>query len=265
MTMSAINSASQYPQSNHEPKATIAYLTSVTDCPLEHRQNLIDAAAVLKHSIHRSSIRNPKSLSHYDYQMYAFVHTNASACAEPLRHIGYTVLVRENPVELYQVEKEWYRKRLTHPKAGCCQEREFLKLYSYTMLEYPLVVHLDLDFLVLKPMDELFDAFFQPDSDTKHIQHSMWLHERQWIGRIETMFTRDYPMAKPGQQAVKVGMQGGFLIVRPNQTAFDELVGLIRQGNFKNGWHDGTGNVHYPGVGILVLCKRIVNTACHVS
>jgi hypothetical protein len=49
----------------------------------------------------------------------------------------------------------------------------------------------------------------------------------------------------PGREPVKVGMQGGFWIVRPNQTAFDELITLIRRGQFSKGWFDG--NVHYPG------------------
>ena len=231
-------------------KATIAYLTSVTACPTHQRQSFVDAAAVLKHSIHRSSIRNPDSISEYDYEMYAFVHTNASECAEPLRKIGYQVQIRDCPVALEEVQNDIYRSRLANPKAGCCQEKEFLKLYSYTMQEYPLVVHLDIDFLVLKPMDDLFDSFFESDAKTKEIPHAMWPKDRQWTGRIEAMFTRDYPMSKPGREVAHVGMQGGFFIVRPNQTAFDELVHLIRQGNFKAGWYADTrdgGRVKYPG------------------
>lgn len=65
------------------------------------------------------------------------------------------------------------------------------------MHEYSVVVHLDMDFLVLKPMDHLFDAFFQPDEETKNIPDAMWPEDRRWTGRIETMFTRDYPMCEP--------------------------------------------------------------------
>ena len=35
-------------------------------------------------------------------------------------------------------------------------------------------------------------------------------------------------------------MQGGLLIVRPNQTAFDEILSIIRQGNFHKGWYAET-------------------------
>ena len=240
---------------NVKPKATIAYLTSITACPAGNRQNFIDAAAVLKHSIHRVSIRNnhhhnndddaKQTTSAYDYAMYAIMHTEAADCAEAFRQIGYTVLLRDSPVSLSEIRNEKYVQRLVNPKAGCCQEKEFLKLYSYTMHEYPLVVHLDMDFIVLKPMDVLFDNFFLADDATKYIPHAMWPAERQWQGRIETMFTRDYPMGAHKRPSVRVGMQGGFWIVRPNQTAFDELLGIIRQGNFEGGWYDG--NVHYPG------------------
>ena len=228
-----------------KPKATIAYLTSITACPTDHKR-FIGIAAVLRHSIHLASIRNPESSSVYDYDMYAIIHTEAAAkCADGFRHIGYKVLIKETPVALHEIVNEKYVNRLVNPNAGCCAEKEFLKLYAYTMHDYPLAVHLDMDFLVLKPMDELFNVFFQPDEDTKEIPHAMWPADRHWTGRIESMFTRDYPMAHPGRETVKVGMQGGFWIVRPNQTAFDEMVGLIKQGNFEGGWYDG--KVHYPG------------------
>eukprot|EP00977_Amphora_coffeiformis_P002024 scaffold381_cov178-Amphora_coffeaeformis.AAC.13 len=241
---------SQNSNTTRTAKATIAYLTSVTACPVEQRQSFIDAAAVLKHSIHLTSMQNPESISQYDYHMYAFVHPNASACAEPLREIGYRVQMRDCPVALAEVQNDKYRARLANPKAGCCQEKEFLKLYSYTMQEYNLVVHLDIDFLMLRPMDDLFDAFFESDEETKEIPHAMWPNDRRWKGRIEAMFTRDYPMSQPGREVAQVGMQGGFFIVRPNQTAFDELVHLVRQGNFNAGWYAHTPDgerVKYPG------------------
>eukprot|EP00977_Amphora_coffeiformis_P002022 scaffold381_cov178-Amphora_coffeaeformis.AAC.11 len=238
-----------YNSNNKKSKATIAYLTSMTACPTNQRQHFFDAAAVLKHSIHLNSIRNPDSSSVYDYAMYVILHTEASHCAEAFRQIGYTVLLRDTPFELAEIQNEKYVQRLTNPNAGCCAEKEFLKLYSYTMHDYKVVVHLDMDFIVLKPMDTLFDSFFEPDEATKEIPHAMWPHERQWTGRIETMFTRDYPMGQPGRETVEVGMQGGFWILRPNQTAFDEMIALIRQGNFEGGWYDDRGpkKVKYPG------------------
>lgn len=83
--------------------------------------------------------------------------------------------------------------------------QEYLKLYSYLLLDYPVVVHLDLDTLVLKPMDDVFDIMIDPLYDrrssnnnkfTKH--HLMWKEEVDRInngsGLIDFVFTRDYNM-----------------------------------------------------------------------
>lgn len=83
--------------------------------------------------------------------------------------------------------------------------QEYLKLYSYLLLDYPVVVHLDLDTLVLKPMDDVFDIMIDPLYDrrssnnnkfTNH--HLMWKEEVDRInngsGLIDFVFTRDYNM-----------------------------------------------------------------------
>lgn len=180
------HNVSQPPNESLGVKQTIAYLTSVTACPPEKRRSFIDAAGVLKHSIHLVT-----SESRYDYKMYAFVHPNALDCQVDLEQIGYTVLVRNTPVQIEEIRNEKYRQRLMNPKAGCCQEKEFLKLYSYTMHDYPVVVHLDLDVMILRPMDDLFDLFYLPDEETKHIPDAMWPEDREWIGRLDAIFTRD--------------------------------------------------------------------------
>ena len=41
---------------------------------------------------------------------------------------------------------------------GCCGEKEYLKLYAYALSEFPIVVHLNLHSLVLRPMEDLFHA-----------------------------------------------------------------------------------------------------------
>ena len=126
---------------------------------------------------------------------------------------------------------------------------ELLKLYTYTMHDYPIALHLDLDFIILKPLDPLFDVFLTPDHAVKYIPHAHWPADRVRKQRVESMFTRDYPMSREtGIPSNFIGMQGGFLLVRPNQTAFEELVGLVQKGNYRTpqgGWYDG--DVQYPG------------------
>jgi hypothetical protein len=222
----------------------VAYLTSLPSCPSEEKERraLIDTAVVLKESIHQTSIRNPESLSRYDYAIYVFMHPTAIDCEDDFERIGYNILIRDTPVLYDEIRNETYRERLYH--GGCCGGvKELLKLYSYTMHEFSLVLYLDFNTMILQPLDDLFDAFLFPDN-TIHFRHGHWSKDKMIPGQVEVMFTRDYPLSNAGTPSHMVGLQSGFLLVRPNPTSFDEMLDLVRQGNFHNGWYDG--NVHYP-------------------
>ena len=68
----------------------IAYVISLIKCGDRQSSTagLIDAALVLRHSVHLQSIRNTESRSKYDYQMYAIVHSNALECSQILKTVG---------------------------------------------------------------------------------------------------------------------------------------------------------------------------------
>ena len=225
----------------------IAYAVSITDCPdkTEHRHLISDASAVLAHSIHRNSRRHPDSGSMYDYKLLAFVHPDAAKCTKYLPRYNYTVKVMETPINVSLIKREEYRERVQNPGAGCCREKEFLKLYALTLEEHEIVVHLDLDTLLLKPLDKVFDAMIQPDSFKKRIgPNAMWHWEQTVSRRIEAFFTRDYPMGNNGWPIEHYGVQGGFWIVRPNAAAFEELKHIIHEGNFSRGWYDDRVKFH---------------------
>jgi hypothetical protein len=68
----------------------VGYAISLIKCG-DHQstpEGLIDAALVMRHSIHMTSVRNPKSGSKYDYKMYAIVHRNAEPCSHILQQAG---------------------------------------------------------------------------------------------------------------------------------------------------------------------------------
>ena len=113
----------------------IAYAVTITDCPdkTEHRHLISDASAVLAHSIHRNSRRHPDSGSMYDYKLFAFVHPDAAKCTKYLPRYNYTVKVMETPINVSLIKREEYRERVQNPGAGCCREKEFLKLYALTL------------------------------------------------------------------------------------------------------------------------------------
>ena len=214
---------------------TIAYAISITKC-----QDHMDGAAVLKHSIHLASSRNPESGSRYDYKMFAFVHPVAINCTAQLTEWGYEVQIRETPFDMEQIRGN-FKNHVT--KNGCCGEKEWLKLYTYSLVDYPVAIHLDLDAILLKPFDALFDAMIYNDRTKLDI---MWKNQSQ-PERIDAFFTRDYNLVHPGRrQPHQIGVQGGFLVVRPNMTTIDEYVDLILEGEFNP--HEGWGGkLRYGG------------------
>jgi hypothetical protein len=207
----------------------VAYAISLTSCA--ETPTFIDGAAVLAHSIHLSSSRNPTSGSRYDYKMYAIVHHDAKSCIPSLEKLGYSVLSVDVPVPVKDIEGDYLRENVH--RNGCCGELEFIKLWAYTLIEHPFVVHLDLDTMILKPLDELFDA--ANNDNTENIDAVMWPEEHHTNTPIDAFFTRDYNMRPAGKKPV--GVQGGFLVIKPSMNAFNEFKGIIRKGDFnKKGW-----------------------------
>lgn len=212
----------------------IAYVVSLIECTDNHKSGqssvagLQDGSIVLRHSIHQNSVRNPASGSKYDYEMYAIIHEKASACAPILEDVGFKVLIKDPPVVKSDIRGDYLRK--TIHKEVCCGADEFVKLHAYT-IPAPLVVHLDIDFIVKKPMDAVFDAILGGNETSRSMV------EREdptvaWPERIEAAITRDYTSAYPGRKA---GFQAGFWIVRPSHTHFEKLVEIIKEGNYVEG------------------------------
>ena len=249
---------------NQQPKATIGYAITVSGCPKDNGSRgdfgagISDGAAVLKHSIHLNSIQNyAQSKSLYDYKMYALVHIEAELCARSaLEPLGYEILLRDVPVPLNEIEGEYLREKV--PANGCCGEKEFVKLHAYTLMQHPAVVHLDLDTLVMKPMDKLYDAMIQgPPKDGTNGGVDVAFGDplispadgaaASSGNEINAYFTRDYNMAHSNMK--HAGAQGGFLVLRPSMDIYNEFVSIIRKGDFRqNGGWGGLGFGPFYGV-----------------
>lgn len=183
--------------------------------------------------------------------MIAFVHPNAASCSNVFRDLGYTVQMRETPFNVTDIRGKFLREHIV--KSGCCGEKEYLKLYAYALSDYPIVVHLDLDSLLLKPLDDLFHAMLDDGGTastdtTKARSRVQVMHDNPLPTEnpIDAYFTRDYNMINPGHK--HVGVQGGFLIVKPNMDAFREYVAIVLEGRFfqGSGW-EGKGYGGYFG------------------
>ena len=209
---------------------TVAFAVSVTGCGADP---ITEGGAVLQHSIHRASIHGQGK---YDYKLFAIYHPSASKCALPLAALGYELLERDVFVNVaMDIEGEYLRNKIG--SNGCCGEKELIKLEAYKLTDYPIVVHLDLDVLILKPLDDLFDMMLLgPQSVDNTNDFVMQEHDHQpepLPERINAFFTLDYNMVKPGAKFKPV--QGGFLVTRPDLAVYEEFRSIVKKGDFRNG------------------------------
>jgi hypothetical protein len=222
-------------------KGTIGFAVSVTGCGSDP---ITEGAAVLKHSIHRASIHGDMG-GQYDYAMYAIYHPAAADCALPLLALDYNMLKRETPVAVADIEGDYLRSKIE--KNGCCGEKELIKLEAYTITQHDIVVHLDLDVLVLKPMDEIFDVMMFP-TDTAAVAQLktkvMWPDQSMPDGPLNAFFTMDLNMVGPGSKYKPV--QGGFMVLRPDLSVYEEYKSIIKKGDFRDGsgWGGLVGPFH---------------------
>jgi hypothetical protein len=151
--------------------------------------------------------------------------------------------VKDSPVDEYKVLVNNHDLFVSNKGNSCCEFKEWLKLYSYATTEYPLVDTLDLDTIVLKPMDELFDHMIRSSSYKQApFVHAMWKDtEAKYNQRVDFAFTRDtYVSSNPiyHKQHI-VPINGGFLVVRRDFSVFDKMVRIITEGGdfvHRTGW-----------------------------
>lgn len=202
-------------------------------------------------------------------------------CARYLQKLGYIVLHRAPLVPLFPITSEFYdmdggndffqtyksagylglTRSSTGPLArspgeredtlrvkihndGCCGYTETLKLHVYGLVEHPIAVHLDLDSLLLRPMDDLFDAMLGVKSG-KDLPLATGAKTKtpDYTKTIDAAFTRDYNQVNSPSPEAQVGYQGGFLAVRTSNEVLERYKEILQRGEFiltpdaqKRGW-----------------------------
>jgi hypothetical protein len=217
----------------------------------------MDSILVLRHSIHLTSVRG-NAHSHYDYHLVAMVETKAEASCSPVLYQSgafHTVMIKEPPIYGQEIvgEKGSLARKTLHRKGTT----EFLPLYIYEMTEYPIVVHVEWDSILTKPLDDVLDAFlYHPQSNIgRTARERIVLEQHQgrrnvvWPDNVQAAFTLDWPQVMPGR---KPGVRPGLFIVKPNVNVYELIIDVIRQGDYvdghsrENGW-GGLGHGGYTG------------------
>jgi hypothetical protein len=220
---------------------TIGVASTVTGCGDDP---FIDGAAVLKYSL------DMHSTARYDYRMYILYHPSAAECVAPLSSMGFTLLERPTPVNVEDIGGDGgLRERIVI--TGCCGEKELIKLEAYTLLDHPIVIHLDLDAIIRKPMDDVIDFMLDPTSYRPGGQNEsrrpalplMW-PEKDIPEEVSLMFTKDYNVVAPRRRDKPY--QGGFFMIRPSMETYEEFRQIVLEGNYdvKSGWGGKVGPFH---------------------
>jgi hypothetical protein len=223
---------------NSNTTKKIGFAVTLTSCGADKGDMpfpISEGAAVLSYSIRRASIHGNQG-GRYDYELYAIYHPDAEPCAETLRDLGYTLLKRDTPVPIDEIQGDFLREKIA--KNGCCGEKELIKLEAFTLTQHSVLVILDLDALILQPMDAIFDLMLQRTSPpTDHMQ---WKQEPLPTD-ISIIYTIDYAMVNPSRKIKPI--QGGFLVLRPNQTVYEEFRDIVRKGDYRDhgGWGGKSG------------------------
>lgn len=118
----------------------IAYAITITK-----DGSFLDGGLVLGYSIKKAHRNSP-----YAADLVAFVTNKVQAARPVLQKYGWTILEKDLPVRLEDIENENYVNKMKD--SGCCGADEFLKLWSYTLTNYHRVVHLDMDTIVYRNM-----------------------------------------------------------------------------------------------------------------
>jgi len=169
-----------------------------------------------------------------------------SACVKNLAMMGCEVLIHDNPIHAHEIKNEGYLKSNIQDRI-----KDYIKLDDYTLTEYPIVVLLDIVTFLLNPLDELFEAMLEKSgsAEAKAAKELINFHEtgsNTFPDVIDAYFTRDYTTLQPTNDKVKVaGVHYGFLISKPSNEVFDDLLNIIEEGKYARdvGWgHKGYGN-----------------------
>ena len=177
----------------------------------------MDGAAILAESVLRAR-------SQYEMEMVALVLPEVVSSRAPLQKLGYRIIERPKPVRNEEIRGP-LKDQIE--KGGCCGSDELLKLEMFRLHEYWRVVALDMDSMVLRNFDELLGT------------------DRQML------YTTD-PMMDPAGINRHPPFQGGFFIVRPSEKVFDDIVEIVRRGDFGGGlgWEKSRIGHHYGGATI---------------
>jgi hypothetical protein len=99
--------------------------------------------------------------------------------------------VRQSPFDVTGIHNAVYQRKIEED--GCCGSKEYMKLWVYSLTKHKMAIHLDIDTLLLQPIDDIWDAMLDPNKGKVLQTEPSSLYQPNGE-HINFMFTRDYAM-----------------------------------------------------------------------
>jgi hypothetical protein len=182
----------------------IAVAVTLTD---DSSKNYVDLFAAVSQSVYEWQLT-----SKFDIDLIAFARKGvvSERTKRYLKTFLFQIIEKDMPLTIEDIRvtprSAEFRKKAG--KSGCCGLAELMKLYSYQMTEYHRVLHIDFDVLILQNIDNLMEL-----PDNYELIHTNGTFEEEAVS-------------------------GGVLLFKPNPETFEDIMAIIRRGDFR---YDGTG------------------------
>eukprot|EP00873_Tetraselmis_striata_P014673 jgi/Tetstr1/434937/TSEL_023933.t1 len=186
-------------------RPTVAYMVAMTQ---DSTPQWLDGPAVLMESLVQAT-----ASSEYPSDFVALVGERVSQSSkDALTAMGWRVLDKHLPFSVDDIQGQHLREKVRN--SGCCGADEMLRLYAYTLTQYHRVVSMDMDTIMLRPVDELFE------------------------GDFSLLAVEDHSLAVKAWTDVQPPFNGGFWVVKPSKRVFTHLFAIFKEGDFRpgSGW-----------------------------
>lgn len=193
-------------------------------------------------------VLRPEVMNCYDQDGYSRV--------EALRILGYDVRIMDIPVPIESMQGDYLKTRINH--RSDTGARDLIRINAFKLVEFDVVVLLDLRAMIVKPLDDLIDLLildktssnansnFDPLLNRIELAHNSIIPTSSAIPGLSALYTREYSSVSPLN--FKVGIYPGLFLVQPSMQVYQEFVSILMKADFRgdSGW-GGAGIIDFPG------------------
>ncbi len=265
------------PQPQVSQKSVVAYVlpifscyprktNGVTDGDPVNDDEFHDAAFMLQASIHDISARNPSSGSSYDYQMVAILHTFVQVCqvgganrTQMLMDMGYKVHVVREPIHQVDIRNIHLQRHAPHNNGPLVGMKEMIRLYAFTLEQYPIVTLVEFLTWMVHPPDAMYDVLLNGPRSHKFLEshpdhvvletfypNGTIIAATELPREVDVIFARNYASLGKDQWSANINLS--FLPIRPSKKIFKELISTYQSTEYDEKWGwDHKGYSSFPG------------------